>query len=105
MNLADRRVCGLVMLAAAATPAMFGQYTFSDARTTLKTYCQTCHQGASAPAHLDLTRFTNEDSLAQQPQVWSRIYQRVREGSMPPKGLPAPDAQQRDQLAGWIEQT
>jgi hypothetical protein len=94
---------------AAAAPArsqtLQREYTFSDVESSLKTYCQACHHGSSPSGQLDLTRFSAPESLSQQPQVWSRIYQRVREGSMPPKGVPAPAAAEREQLAGWIEST
>jgi mono/diheme cytochrome c family protein len=101
---------GLAMLTMAGAAALDAQaqqseYTVSDAQSSLKTYCVTCHQGRTPPGHLDLTRYIGPDSLSQEPQVWSRIYQRVREGSMPPKGMLAPNADQREQLAGWIEKT
>lgn len=99
-----------VLASLAGAPALQGQalqpeYRFSDAESSLKNYCVTCHQGSAPAGHLDLTRYTAPDSILQQPEVWSRIYQRVREGSMPPKGVPAPTADQRGQLAGWIEKT
>jgi len=101
---------GLVVLVAAQTVGAQAignehEYAFGDARKVLETYCQTCHQGKSPAAHLDLTHYTSADSLSKEPQVWSRVYQRVRDASMPPKGMPAPAADQREQLAGWIENT
>jgi hypothetical protein len=81
------------------------EYAFGDARAVFETYCQSCHQGKTPAAHLDLTRYKTADSVTTEPQVWSRVYQRVRDGSMPPKGMPAPAADQREQLSGWIENT
>jgi hypothetical protein len=106
----DGRAFPIALLAVAAVCGTYGQsgqreYNFSDAESTLKSYCQTCHRGKTAPGHLDLTSFTAQDSLSEQPEVWSHIYQRVREGSMPPKGMPVPAAAEREQLAGWIEKT
>jgi hypothetical protein len=77
-------------------------HSSDDARGVLQTYCQTCHQGKSAAGHLDLTQYTAGD-VSKDPQVWTRVYQRVHDGSMPPKGMPAPSADQRDQLAGFIQ--
>ena len=99
-----------VLALLAGVPPLHGQtlqpeYSFSDAESSLKKYCVTCHHGSTPSGHLDLTRYTARDSISQQSEVWSRIYQRVREGSMPPKGVPAPTADQRGQLAGWIEKT
>jgi hypothetical protein len=97
----------LTLLAAFAIDgrAFQGEYSFADAQAALKRYCQSCHQGSSAPGRLDLSRYAAAESVSQDPQVWSRIYQRVREASMPPKGLPAPAAAEREQLAAWIEKT
>jgi len=81
------------------------EYTFHDARAVLKTYCESCHSGKTPPGRLDLALYTAADSISTQPQVWGRVYQRVRDGSMPPKGMPAPTAGQREQLAQWIEIT
>jgi mono/diheme cytochrome c family protein len=81
-----------------------GGDTLNGARGVIKTYCQACHQGNKAAGHLDLTQYTtSDDTISKSPQVWSRVYQRVHDGSMPPKGMPAPTAKQREQLASWIQ--
>jgi len=100
--------CGWVILVAAQTvgaQTAAHEFSFGDARAVLETYCQSCHQGKSPAAHLDLTRYKTIDGVSTEPQVWSRIYQRVRDGSMPPKGMPAPAADQRERMAAWIETT
>jgi len=79
--------------------------TFDDAQAMLKSYCQNCHQGKSASARLDVTRYATPDSVIKEPQTWNRILVRVREGSMPPKGLPAPTADQREKFSSWVEST
>jgi hypothetical protein len=89
-----------VLAVLAGASALHGQalqpeYGFGDAQSSLKNYCVSCHHGSTPSGHLDLTRYTAPDSISQQSEVWSRIYQRVREGSMPPKGVPAPTADQR----------
>src|SRR5438477_2315145 len=78
-------------------------YSFEDAQTVLKSYCQTCHQGKNPPGRLDLTQYTTAESLVKEPQTWGRVYQRMHEGSMPPKGAPAPNVEQRAQFSGWLE--
>ncbi|HLX44465.1 MAG TPA: DUF1592 domain-containing protein, partial [Bryobacteraceae bacterium] len=78
--------------------------SLNDARGVLKTYCQSCHQGKAAAGHLDVTQFTvGDDAISRSPQLWARVYQRVHDGSMPPKGMPAPPADQREHLASFIQ--
>src|SRR5437667_3523174 len=86
-----------------ATPQSLKAFSFDDAQAVLKTYCQACHQGKTAPGRLDLTRYSSADTLAKEPQIWSRVYQRMHDGSMPPKGTPAPAVEQREQFSGWLE--
>src|SRR6185369_2424727 len=79
--------------------------SFDDTQLALKTYCHGCHQGKTPAGRLDLTRYTAAGSVAREPQVWRRIYQRLHDGSMPPKGPPAPSVEQREQIAEWLEAT
>lgn len=75
------------------------QLVFDDAQTLLKSYCQTCHQGKSPAGRLDITRYATADSVIKEPQAWNRILLRLREGSMPPKGVPAPTSDQREKFS------
>src|SRR5438046_803042 len=77
-------------------------YSFGDAHQLLKTYCISCHQGKSPAGGFDMTQLAGAASLSQQPERWSRILTRVRNGEMPPKNLPAPAIEQRESLTAWI---
>ena len=74
----------------------------APARALLDTYCVTCHNQRLRTAGLaldtlDVTRpFANAD-------VWERVIAKLRAGSMPPPGLPRPDAAAYDAVASSLE--
>jgi hypothetical protein len=79
-------------------------YSLGESQTFVKTYCESCHQGAKAPARLDLTVYaTDPDAVMKDLRAWGRVLERVREASMPPKGMPAPSTEERERFAGWVE--
>src|SRR5437868_1065605 len=86
-----------------ATPQSLKAFSFDDAQAVLKTYCESCHQGKTPSGRFDLARYASPESLVKEPQMWSRIFQRLHDGSMPPRGTSAPSAEQRDQFSGWLE--
>ena len=68
----------------------------------LRRYCVSCHNEKLKTAGLALDTFDVEHPSAN-PDVWERVATRLRAGSMPPTGLPRPDAATYDGLATWLE--
>ena len=73
-----------------------------DPRAFFNTYCVTCHNQKLRTAGLAL------DSLdASQPsanaEVWERVIAKLQAGSMPPPGLPRPDAATYHAVASSLE--
>ena len=68
-----------------------------------KQNCVSCHNSdlGTAGIRVDQLDAKLEDRHL---QVWEAILRRVRNGSMPPKGLPQPSAAEREQMAQWITQ-
>ncbi len=69
----------------------------------LQKNCQQCHNADNLTAgvrvdHLDTSL---EDRHI---RVWEGIRHRVRDGSMPPKGMPQPSAAEREATIAWITQ-
>ena len=71
-------------------------------REVLDKYCVTCHNqrlktGGLALDNLDLAK------VPAQAEIWEKVAGKLRSGSMPPAGMPRPDAATYSSLAGWIE--
>ncbi len=76
---------------------------FDGAQNLLNTYCRSCHAGDTAVAGFNLDQFPDEASLLERPQKWVSAAHRIRDLGMPPRGLPAPNPDEREALAGWID--
>jgi mono/diheme cytochrome c family protein len=65
--------------------------------------CVGCHNAELSTAGIRVDQLDSklEDRHL---QVWEAIRRRVRDGSMPPKGLPQPDSAARQQMVQWITQ-
>ena len=93
--------------AASPRPGTFGQpaQAPTPAPATvalLETYCVTCHNARVRTAGLALD---NLDAArpGDHPDVWERVVEKLRAGSMPPPGRPRPDAETYHAVAGWLE--
>src|SRR5271168_1525522 len=95
----------LAVLAPVLSPADLNAqpagYSFERAQTFLGTYCRSCHQGKSPAGGFNVQEVETPASVRTEAQRWGRIQTRVRIGEMPPRGLPAPALDQREQFALW----
>src|SRR5579862_2449818 len=87
---------GLFLAAACAGSSGLSQ------REILDKYCVTCHNqrlktGSLALDTLDVGKFPA------QAEVWEKVILKLRSGSMPPAGMPRPDAATYKSLASWLE--
>jgi hypothetical protein len=100
-----RCLAGLAVLSVvpAGLHAQKDGYSFDRAQALLGTYCRNCHQGKSSAGGFDLAEVASPASLRTEAQRWGRIQTRVRVGEMPPRGLPAPAVDQREEFAQWVE--
>jgi hypothetical protein len=76
---------GAVVLAAPANPQAVNPRTFLD------TYCVTCHNQKLHTAGLALETLDVSKPGAN-AEIWERVIAKLRAGSMPPPGMPRPDA-------------
>ena len=96
-----RRFAILITLPAAlgAQPA---SYSFDDAQAFLKDHCQMCHQGTAPAGGFDIQQIASPATIRSEAARWNTVALRVRNGEMPPKGAPAPPADQREPFANWV---
>jgi mono/diheme cytochrome c family protein len=64
-------------------------------------YCMSCHSSdvGTAGVRVDQLDAKMEDRHV---QMWESIRHRVRDGSMPPKGLPQPSSAEQQRMVEWI---
>jgi len=63
----------------------------ADPRAFVNTYCTTCHNQKLKTAGLMLDALDPSDA-ASNPEVWERVIAKLRAASMPPPGMPRPNA-------------
>lgn len=85
---------------AAAPPPLEPIFT-QTVKPFLQKNCQQCHNAdnLSAGVRVDHLDTSLEDRHI---RVWEGIRHRVRDGSMPPKGMPQPSAAEREATVEWI---
>ena len=96
-----RSLATLIMFPAALT-AQPARYSFDDAQEFLKGHCQVCHQGAAPAGGFNVQQLASPATIRSETARWNTLALRVRNGEMPPKGVPAPPADQREQFTNWI---
>jgi hypothetical protein len=74
----------------------------SPRRAVLQQYCLGCHNQRIRSGGLVLESY-DVDRPAANPEVWERVVTKLRAGSMPPAGLPRPDAATYESLASFFE--
>jgi hypothetical protein len=96
---------GFAALAGAAICAVApleSQTTVPDPRKILDQYCVNCHNQKLRTAGLELDRI-DASKPEGNAEVWERVIAKLRAGSMPPPGLPRPDAPTYRAVAGSLE--
>ena len=108
-RLARRSVCasailGLfhLLLAPAGSGAEQPDHSFDTSiQPFLKKNCYGCHNQKLRTADLDLTSLK---ALAEDPDHWEKVSHRLQDGTMPPKPLPRPPADDMSHVLSWIRE-
>jgi hypothetical protein len=93
----------LLTLLADGTPAPAASAYDRDVQATIVTYCSECHGGGSARGDVDFDRFRTDADRRQAGALWTRVWENVRNGYMPPPGSPRPGPTERARLQTWIQ--
>jgi len=91
-----------VKLPAAQAPASQATPSPSNPRALLDTYCIACHNQNLQTAGLALDNLDPARPGAR-AEVWERVIAKLRAGSMPPPGMPRPDAATYRAVASSLE--
>jgi len=76
--------------------------TIETARSTIDTYCITCHSQGAQMAGLDLETVDLTDPEAN-AEIFEKVIAKLRAGSMPPAGNPRPDEVIAENVASVLE--
>ena len=87
---------------AAATPALDQQFE-QTVRPFVAKYCIGCHSGTMPAAQFDLKAYTSLDSVIADYPRWALVMERLTAQEMPPKPIPPPPAEARQQVIRWIQ--
>ena len=74
----------------------------TDIQAVISQYCVVCHNEALATAGLNLAD-VNIENVSANPAVLEKIVRKLRAGTMPPLGMPAPSDSDRFGMIGWLE--
>jgi len=66
--------------------------------------CYSCHSAKLKTGGLNLEAYVNAASIAQEPERFEKILQRIKAGEMPPKTMPRPDAEEVKLAADGIRE-
>ena len=106
-------VAPVALLVGAAVPVgvtgdvpMTGQQAFEkDVRPLYEKYCFACHAEKEPSSGTSLAQYKTVEAIQKAPAEWRKTIGRIREQTMPPKGMPQPTAQEREIMATWVAHT
>src|ERR1700748_2612041 len=82
-------------------PVVLGAQT-PQAHQVLDKYCASCHSSKVKAGGLALDS-QDWSVIAAHSGVWEKVVSKLRSRTMPPAGMPRPDAATYDSTAAWIE--
>lgn len=69
---------------------LFAQTFQTTVAPVLTRTCTPCHNAKLASGGMNIAGFTKPESIAQDPEGWNKILDKLRAGEMPPRGVPRP---------------
>ena len=71
-------------------------------KPVLNKSCAMCHNDRMASGNLNLAPFASASSMLEGRDTWDRIVKKVRNGEMPPKGIPRPAPADLDRFLAFL---
>ncbi|HVP49356.1 MAG TPA: c-type cytochrome domain-containing protein, partial [Bryobacteraceae bacterium] len=94
----------LVLMGLLPYACLAGKSSFSKTvEPFLKTNCFLCHNAKLKVGGLSLEGYATARGALKDRDVWEKVMQKLRTGQMPPKGRPAPAAEQVTAVTHWFE--
>ncbi len=71
----------------------------------LKQYCYGCHGEKNPRGGINLVKYADVVAIQKEQVGWRKVLTAIRERSMPPRGVPQPNQDQRDRISAWLSHT
>lgn len=81
------------------------KYSSKQAAEFVQTYCSVCHTGKAPPGHFNAADLAAQSSFREKADTWNKVISRVKNSEMPPRGMRAPNMDEREQFVGWAQST
>jgi hypothetical protein len=95
-------ICAVAPLKAATPPSIEQQFA-QTVQPFVKQYCFACHSGAKPAAGFDLKSYTDVAKVVEDHPRWALMREKLMAREMPPKQMPQPPAEAREQVVNWIQ--
>lgn len=102
MNLPNNTFALLVLLGTAALSSA-GPSFEADVQPFLAKNCFMCHNSKLKTADVDFTSLKTEASAERATELWEKALDKLRQGAMPPQGLPRPKQADVEVVLKWME--
>ena len=89
-------------LAGGARSASLAGSSFENAKAVFEQYCVQCHGLKSPKAGVGLAQMLTRASVGEDFQQWEKVAAALEQKTMPPKAMPQPTDEEREQAAKWI---
>jgi hypothetical protein len=95
-------VLTMAAIPGAAAPALDRQFQ-QTVQPFVANYCIQCHSGQAPAAQLDLKAYTTLETVTRDYPRWALVLEKLTAKEMPPKPVPPPPEQARQQVIDWIQ--
>lgn len=97
------RLPAACIIAAGLAAGADASYSFDSGQQFMKTYCAGCHIGKTPAGGFNVGALDTPESFRTKPELWNSLLARVKNGEMPPKGVPAPTMDKREAAIDWVQ--
>ena len=95
---------GIALITAANLPGQTVTPTFqTQVQPFLAKNCVLCHNSKLKTADVDFTPFRTEAQADVAPELWEKALDKLRQGAMPPPGMPRPKQDDINLVMKWME--
>ena len=77
----------------------------TEIRPLLETYCYDCHTQETQEGGLVIDTHRDLAQILAHREQWTKVFDRVRVGAMPPSDAPQPTEEERRKLVAWLDHT